>query len=126
MAKIERKSRDDTGRGDLSRSPRFRGERLEELFREELNSLLEIEISDPALEGARVTRVELSGDGSRARAWFTTPDADDNAKPAREAFERATGFIRSRLCDALPVKRVPDLVFRHDPAARLGDQEEEV
>jgi hypothetical protein len=34
--------------------------------------------------------------------------------------------MRSRLCDALPVKRVPDLVFRHDPAVRLGDQEEQV
>jgi ribosome-binding factor A len=98
-----------------------RSQRLEELFREELNSVLDIEVNDPGLEGVRVTRVELSGDGSRARAWFVVDALD--AHPARAALERAAGFLRSRLCDALPLKRLPELTFRHDPVAQLPDQE---
>jgi ribosome-binding factor A len=65
--------------------------------------------------------VELSGDGSRARAWFVVAALD--ADPATAALERAARFLRSRLCDALPVKRIPDLTFRQDPVALLPEEE---
>jgi len=99
----------------------IRALRLEQLFREELNSILDGELNDQRFHGVRVTLVELSRDGSRARIWYaTTP----NIEPARTAaiqtaLERAAGFFRARLCEALPVKRSPELSFRHDPAARL-------
>jgi ribosome-binding factor A len=118
MAKRYLRPRDTSARHDAERGARLRGQRLEELFREELNSLLEIEINDPALEEVCITRAELSSDGSRARVWFALPLASSDVEPTtvREAFERAAGFLRSRLCEALPVKRVPELIFRHDPA----------
>jgi ribosome-binding factor A len=47
----------------------IRSARLEELIREELNSLLEGEINDERLEGAWITAVEMSPDGARARIW---------------------------------------------------------
>jgi ribosome-binding factor A len=113
MAK-HRRSRDSS-----ARNLGFRGQRLEQLFREELNSILDDEIGDPRLEGTRVTLVELSRDGSRARVWFVT-NRDGGGASFREieaALERASGFFRSRLCDALTLKRIPELGFRHDPAA---------
>ena len=124
MTRQRRSGRRDSERcgSELAaRGAGVRSQRLEELFREELNSLLDIEVSDPALDGVRVTRVELSGDGARARAWFVV-DALDEA-PAREALAHASRFLRGRLCDALPVKRIPDLTFRHDPAAQLPEEE---
>ena len=121
MAKSERWSRDVS-----ARAAGFRSLRLEELFREEMNSLLDGEVTDPRLEGTRVTRVELSRDGSRARVWFQlTKTADEgvpSADEARAAFEHAQGFFRSRLCDALSLKRMPELRFRHDPAF-VGDRD---
>lgn len=113
-------SRKRSAREGAERGASFRAERLEELFRQELNSLLEIEINDPALEGVRVTRAELSRDGSRARIWFVLASNRD-ALRALATFERASGFLRSRLCDALPLKRSPELTFRHDPVAALED-----
>lgn len=100
------------------RAAGFRSLRLEELFREEMNFLLDGEVSDPRLEDTRVTRVELSRDGSRARIWFakTSSDVPHTPDETRAAFEGASGFFRSRLCDALSLKRVPELRFRHDPA----------
>jgi ribosome-binding factor A len=108
-------------RDSSARSLGFRGQRLEQLFREELNSILDDEIGDPRLEGTRVTLVELSRDGSRARVWFVTTRDGGGAlfREIESALERASGFFRSRLCDALPLRRVPSLGFRHDPAAIL-------
>jgi ribosome-binding factor A len=96
----------------------IRSVRLEELFREELNSILNIEISDRRLETARVTRVELSKDGSRARVWYTLGGSRELAQLGehQSAFEGACGFLRARLAEALPLERSPQLQFRWDPA----------
>jgi ribosome-binding factor A len=90
-----------------------RGERLQELIREEMNFLLRNEIRDPRLAGVEATMVQLARDGSCARIWFS---ADDN--DPKEALERAAGFLRSQLADSLALKRTPELRFRRDPATR--------
>jgi ribosome-binding factor A len=92
-----------------------------------LNSLLDDEISDPRLEGVRITRVELTRDGSSARVWFSVrhPTRDVSLDAVTTAFEHAAGFIRLRLSDALPLKRSPELRFKHDPAALLGADRDE-
>ena len=114
MAKHQHRSRDE-----FAPNAGFRGQRLEELFREELNSLLDGEIADPRLESVRVSRVELTRDGSSARIWFVVTKRDGPVSTDRYLipFERAAGFIRTRLCEALPLKRIPELRFRFDPAA---------
>ncbi len=101
--------------------------RLEELFREELNSILSFEVSDPRLEMTRVRFVELSRDGSRARVWVsvaTNPSSALRAAELEAAFTRASGFFRGRLCEALPLKRMPELSFRLDPAVALEASQE--
>lgn len=108
-----------TQRNGTARDAGFRGQRLEGLFREELNSLLEYEANDPRLEDVRVSRVELSRDGSRARVWFVCGREEAAIAAVEAAFENATGFMRGRLGDAVPLKRLPELRFRHDPAALL-------
>ena len=110
-----------TSRAD-NRSAGVRHPRLEELFREELNSILDFEMNDPRLAGTRVSFVELSRDGSRARVWLSLTRTTSGATGAAEleaAFERASGFFRGCLCEALPLKRMPELSFRVDPALSL-------
>lgn len=94
----------------------IRAPRLELLFCEELCSLFADEINDARLSGVRVTRVELSRDGARARVWFDWVEPDFDAREVERALQRASGFLRSRLCEALPLKRSPELSFRRDPA----------
>jgi ribosome-binding factor A len=101
------------------RSAGVRGPRLEQLFREELNSIIACEMTDPRLEGTRVQFVELSRDGSRARVWFAVASSSSldrtfSAAEVEAVFQRASGFFRTRLCEALPLKRMPELSFRHD------------
>ena len=107
-----------TSRSD-NRSAGVRHPRLEELFREELNSILDFEMNDPRLAGTRIGFVELSRDGSRARVWvsLTGPmNGVSNAADVEAVFERASGFFRGCLCEALPLKRMPELSFRVDPS----------
>jgi ribosome-binding factor A len=121
------KKRDASSRERSARDAGIRGLRIEELFREELNSLLDSEIQDPRLAGTRVTAVELSRDGSRARIWFALASEEGplGVRDAQAAFERASGFLRSRICETLVLKRMPELRFRHDPAALLDPDSEE-
>jgi ribosome-binding factor A len=103
----------------------IRALRLELLFREELNSILDGELGDRRFEGVHVTFVELSRDGSRARIWYshTTELSTENIQLTRFAFEHAAPFLRARLCEALPLKRMPDLSFRFDPACVRTSEE---
>jgi len=88
--------------------------RLQELIREEVNFLLRSEVRNPRLDGVVVTMVELTGDGSCARIWFTSETDRDQIK----ALEGAAGFLRSQLAESLGLKRTPELRFRRDPVSR--------
>ena len=105
----------------------IRALRLEQLLREELNSILDGELGDERFSGVRITLVELSRDGSRARIWYSMTTLHDAAcvAAAQSAFGAASRFFRSRLCDALPLKRFPELSFRHDPALLFDPSQEE-
>jgi ribosome-binding factor A len=88
--------------------------RLQELIREEVNLILRNEVRDPRLDGVVITMVELAGDGSCARLWFTAEGDDDR----RDACEHIAGFLRTQLAEGLGLKRTPELRFRRDPATR--------
>jgi len=90
--------------------------RLQELIREEVSFLLRAEVRNPRLDGVAVTMVELTGDGSCARIWFTAESNDDDR--TRAALDGAAGFLRSRLAESLGCKRTPELRFRRDPVTR--------
>jgi ribosome-binding factor A len=96
----------------------IRALRLELLLREELNSILDGELGDQRFDGVHVTLVELSRDASRARIWYSMTSTNDATSVTRTkvAFEHAAALLRARLCDALPLKRTPELSFRFDPA----------
>ena len=88
--------------------------RLQELIREEVNLILRSDVRDPRLDSVVITMVELTGDGSCARLWFTADGDDDK----RSACEHIAGFLRTQLAESLGLKRTPELRFRRDPATR--------
>ena len=85
-----------------------------------LNELLISDVKDPRLHGVRISAVEVSGDASVARVFFSTllPDADP--EPVTTALETAGGYLRSRAGRALRMRHVPALRFARDQAARRG------
>jgi ribosome-binding factor A len=116
MGKTKQRHR-TRGREDRDGGDGTRVVRLQELIREEVNLILRNEVRDPRLDGVVITMVELAGDGSCARLWFTAEETDrDDDK--REACEHIAGFLRTQLAESLGLKRTPELRFRRDPASR--------
>ena len=87
-----------------------------------LNELLRFSSKDPALEGVSVTEVDLSRDLSVARVYFSMLEPDADPSPVYAGLERAAGFLRGRLGDALSVRRVPELRFQHDDSAARAEE----
>jgi ribosome-binding factor A len=105
--------RQRSGSNEASFAVEARTARISELIREEINTLLRNDIQDPHLAGVEITMVEMMGDS--ARLWFLS-DGDEDRLPA---LDRAKGYMRHQLAEALDLKRTPDLRFRRDPATRF-------
>jgi ribosome-binding factor A len=82
-----------------------------------LNELLMTAVKDPRLAGVSVSEVEVSGDLGVATVFYSTLGVDDKDDDVDEAFEKARGFLRSRVAQALDLRRAPELRFRHDTSA---------
>lgn len=107
-----------------------RTERVGEQIRAELARLLREEIADPRIALVTLTRVDVSPDFANAKvSWSRVPAAPaSEAEVAREAerteegLVHAAAFLRRRLAQELPLRRVPELRFRYDPSLALGSE----
>ncbi len=95
--------------------------RVQSSIQEELGAILRDDTTDPDLEGVRITALVLSPDGKLARVHFTIPKGRERGAVER-ALERAAGFLRGRLAEAVELKRTPDLRFVFE-AQISGDAE---
>jgi len=85
-----------------------------------LNELLRTEVKDPRLEDVTVNDVEMSGDLSVAKIYYSTLDPDAPGEDAQMGFTKASGFLRGRIGQALRLRRAPELHFIRDETARRG------
>lgn len=94
-----------------------RHQRLEVSVREELQSILRDDVTDPELEGVVIRAVVLSADYRSARLHFMVPRGRPRTAVER-AFDRASAFLRARLAEAVELKRTPELRFVYE--AEIG------
>lgn len=97
----------------------FRRIRLQELVFEEVASLLRDDVSDPGIDGVRVTAVVLSVDYRHARIHYAV-NGVDAADQAARALARATPFLRAHIAISIDLKRVPALRFVSDGVEALN------
>lgn len=67
---------------------------------------------DPRVQGVTITEVQMQGDLSLAKVYYTIMSdlASDNQK-AQTGLEKATGTIKRELGKQLTMYKIPDLVF---------------
>jgi len=98
-----------------------RGDRVGGRIQEELMGLLlRGEVADPAVNGACISRVELSDDLRHARCYVRLLDPEPSEverKRVVRALQRAAGHIRRLLAPRLQVKYQPELKFFWDEGA---------
>ncbi|MFO0735559.1 MAG: ribosome-binding factor A [Labilithrix sp.] len=101
------KPREDRGAAE------HRHQRVEAAILEELRSIVRDDVTDPELEGVRLTAIVLAPDSKMARIHFAVPRGRPRSAVER-AFARATGFLRGRLAEGVEMKRTPELRFVYE------------
>src|SRR5436305_14798935 len=97
-----------------------RTDRIDELLRQEITSLLTKEIADPRLGFATVTDVETAPDLRHARVWVSVIGQPDDRRATLHALERAMPFVRRELGRRLRLKRIPEFSVKLDESIERG------
>ncbi|MEZ4584952.1 MAG: 30S ribosome-binding factor RbfA [Gemmatimonadales bacterium] len=104
---------------------RRRPDQVAELVRQVVADALLREVRDPRVQGASVTRVEVTPDLSRARILVLARGDDAEREATLAGLESAAGFLRGRVAKALSARTTPELDFVLDRglehAARIDE-----
>jgi ribosome-binding factor A len=93
------------------RGQKYHRERLGEALREEIETILEGELSDPRIGLVNVSEVILAPDSRSARVLVVAQGDDDEAEETMEGLRAACGYVRRELVERLHLRRAPELLF---------------
>lgn len=100
-----------------------RQQRLNQLLREEIATLLRHEIDDPELRSLiSVTEVNVAPDLQRARVFVSVLAEDAEAHETLKRLRRAAGFFRRELAERVDLRHTPHLDFELDTSIARGDR----
>jgi len=97
-----------------------RTDRIDELLRQEIGSILTREVKDPRVGFATVTRVETTPDLAHARIWISVIGQQGERTQTIAALERAMPFVRRELGARLRLRRIPNLHVHLDDTLERG------
>ncbi|HZE28075.1 MAG TPA: 30S ribosome-binding factor RbfA [Terriglobales bacterium] len=93
------------------RGQKYHRERLGEALREEIETILEGELSDPRIGLVNVSEVHLAPDSRSARVLVVVDGDDAQAGQTIEGLRAAGGYVRRELAERLHLRRPPELLF---------------
>ena len=96
-------------------------ERLGHLFTEQISKIISEEVKDEDIKFVTITAVDISSDLSYAKVYFTNLIDSDREK-VTVALNRASGFIRSKLCENIEIRKMPELNFIYDESIQYGQK----
>ncbi|MGZ8513404.1 MAG: 30S ribosome-binding factor RbfA [Candidatus Limnocylindrales bacterium] len=97
-----------------------RTERVDELLRQEIGSIVSREVADPRVGFATITSVETTPDLRHAKVWVSVIGQPAEREATLAALRRAMPFVRHELGTRLRIKRIPDLHIQLDDTAERG------
>ena len=99
-------------------------DRLSNMFVEEISKILHQEIKDRDINFVTVTEARITNDLSFAKIYITTLDDDRNK--VLKALNKASGYIRTILCDRVKIRKMPELHFVYDESIEYGKKIEDI
>jgi ribosome-binding factor A len=97
-----------------------RTDRIDELLRQEIGSIVSREVADPRIGFATITKVETTPDLRHAKVWVSVIGQPAERTATIAALGRAMPFVRHELGRNLRLKRIPDLHVELDDTAERG------
>lgn len=108
------------------RAQKYHRERLGEALREEIETILEGELSDPRIGLVNVSEVHLADDSKSAKVLVVVQGDDEQASETMEGLKAATGYVRRELAERLHLRRPPELLFIQDRSQQYEARIEEL
>ena len=97
-----------------------RPQRVAELLRRELAMLIPQAVRDPHVSGVTLTHAKVTPDLKSAKIYFTLLGDATQAKETERALNRAAGFLRHELREAVILRAIPQLRFYYDESVARG------
>ena len=100
-------------------------ERIESAMVKEISYLLATEIKDPDIRFVTVTAAKVTNDLSFAKIYVTVFD-EEKKDSTLKALKNASGFLRSKLCERIDIRHIPELEFVYDESIAYGKKIENI
>ena len=99
-------------------------DRLNNMFVEEISKIIHEEIKDRDIGFVTITDAKITNDLSFAKIYITS--LDDNREKVLNALNKASGFIRTMLCDRVKIRKMPEIHFVYDDSIEYGKKIEDI
>ena len=99
-------------------------DRLNNMFVEEISKIIHQEIKDKDVSFVTITDAKITNDLSFAKIYVTT--LDNNREKVLNALNKASGFIRTLLCDRVKIRKMPEIHFVYDESIEYGKKIEDI
>ena len=99
-------------------------DRLNNMFVEEISKIIHQEIKDKNVSFVTITDAKITNDLSFAKIYVTT--LDNNREKVLNALNKASGFIRTLLCDRVKIRKMPEIHFVYDESIDYGKKIEDI
>ena len=99
-------------------------DRLNTAFVEKISEIIHNDVKDSDVKMVTITDARITSDLSFAKVYFTTLDSD--RKKVLNALNKASGFIRSELCEKVDIRKMPEITFVYDESIEYGKKIEDI
>jgi len=99
-------------------------DRLNNMFVEEISKIIHQEIKDKDIGFVTITDARITNDLSFAKVYITTLDND--REKALNSLNKASGFIRTMLCDRVKIRKMPEIRFVYDESIEYGKKIDDI
>lgn len=104
----------------------IKAQRVAQLIKNHLSTLLLTEVRDPRLDGVTITEVNLDRELEHAEIFVNALGDESREEEVLLGLESARGFLRRQLAQALTTRRTPELHFKWDRILQQAQQLEQV
>ena len=99
-------------------------DRLNNAFVEKISEIIHDDVKDSNVKMVTITDARVTNDLSFAKIYFTTMDND--RKKVLKALNKASGFIRSKMCEKIDIRKMPEISFVYDESIEYGKKIEDI
>ena len=99
----------------------MRTQRIADRIFEELSTILLMEVSDPRLGSASITKVRVDRELAYANVYVSSIEGSKVADEILDGLKHASGFLRRELAHRIQLRSFPRLRFYWDPTPERAD-----